>query len=100
MNIVGVVRAMRIAMLRKVTSGLMVVMLPAALIAADTDAAVLYGTGAVFLNGAQLSNSSPVTVGDVIQTKDTGAANLNTAGSSVVIQSNTIARFQSAGIAL
>ena len=41
-----------------------------------------------------------MTNGEVIQTKDTGAANLNAAGSSVVIQSNTIVRFQSGGLAL
>src|SRR5215467_7468390 len=67
---------------------------------AEGDTAVLYGTGAVYLNGAQLSNSAAVTNGDVIQTKDTGAANLNATGSTVVIQSNTIVRFQSGGLAL
>ena len=95
-----VVRVMPISKLRKVVSVLMIVMMPAVVFAADGDAAVLYGTGTVFINGAQLANSSPVTVGDVIQTKDTGAANLNAAGSSIVIQSNTIVRFQSGGTAL
>src|SRR5215471_7819083 len=67
---------------------------------AEGDTAVLYGTGAVYLNGAQLSNSAAVTNGDVIQTKDTGAANLNATGSTVVIQSNTIVRFQQGSLAL
>jgi hypothetical protein len=87
-------------MIRKLTSLFLILLISSALVAAQGDTAVLYGTGAVYLNGAQLATSSAVTNGDVIQTKDTGAANLNAAGSSVVIQSNTIVRFQSGGLAL
>ena len=87
-------------MMRKLTSLFLMLLIPSAMVAAEGDTAVLYGTGAVYLNGAQLATSSAVTNGDVIQTKDTGAANLNAAGSSVVIQSNTIVRFQSGGLAL
>ena|SRR6266699_574879 len=86
--------------LRELTSVLLILLTPCAVLAADTDTAVLYGTGSVYLNGSQLANSSPVTSGDVIQTKETGAANLNAAGSSIVIQSNTIVRMQSNGLAL
>src|SRR2546425_11389545 len=85
-------------MLRRLVSWLLVLLTPAALIAADADTAVLYGTGSVYLNGAQLSNSSAVTTGDVIQTKESGAANLNGVGVSVVIQSNTIVRSQTGGL--
>src|SRR5258708_25779908 len=87
-------------MMRKLISLFVVLLIRSAMIAAEGDTAVLYGTGTVYLNGAQLATSSAVTNGDVIQTKDTGAANLNAAGSSVVIQSNTIVRFQSGGLAL
>lgn len=86
-------------MLRKLTSLFLVVLVTSAGLA-QGDTAMLYGTGAVYLNGAQLSNSSAVTNGDVIQTKDTGAANLNAAGSTVVIESNSIVRFQTGGLSL
>src|SRR5437667_7340911 len=76
-------------MMRKLTSLFLVLLIPSAMVAAEGDTAVLYGTGAVYLNGAQLGTSSAVTNGDVIQTKDTGAANLTAAGSSVVIQWNS-----------
>ena len=56
-------------MLRKIISGCLILLTPCALFAQDTGAAVIYGTGSVFLNGAPLSNSSAVTVGDVIQTR-------------------------------
>jgi hypothetical protein len=87
-------------LMRKLTSLFLILLVPGAMFAAEGDTAVLYGTGTVYLNGAQLGTSSAVTNGDVIQTKETGAANLNAAGSSVVIQSNTIVRFQSGGLAL
>jgi len=89
-----------VLMLRKFISGCLLLLTPCALFAQETGAAVIYGTGAVFLNGAQLSNSSAVTVGDVIQTRDNGVANINAPGATVVVESNTIVRFQSGGFAL
>jgi hypothetical protein len=87
-------------MLRKFIACVLVVLAPAVMTSAQTGTAVLYGTGSVYLNGAQLSNSLAVTAGDVIQTKETGAGNLNGVGVSVVIQSNTIVRSQSGGLSL
>jgi hypothetical protein len=87
-------------MIRKLTSLLLAVLLTLPALA-QSDTAVLNGSGSVYLNGAPLAASGlAVTNGDVIQTKDTGAANLNTVGSSATIQSNTIVRFQSGGVAL
>jgi hypothetical protein len=71
-----------------------------ALLAQDTGTAVVYGTGSVYLNRAALSNSSAVTVGDVVQTRDNGVANINALGATVVVESNTIVRSQTGGFAL
>ena len=68
--------------------------------AQETSTAVLYGTGSVFLNGGPITNSSAVTPGDVIQTKETGAANINAPGTSVVVESNSIVRYRPEGFAL
>lgn len=87
-------------MSRKVISWGLILLTPGWLIAQEAGTALLYGTGSVYLNGSQLTNSSAVTSGDVIQTKENGAANLSAPGSTVVIESNTIARFQSGGLAL
>ena len=87
-------------MLRKIISGCLILLTPCALLAQETGAAVVYGTGSVFLNGAALSNSSAVTVGDVVQTRDNGVANINSPGATLVVESNTIVRFQSGGFAL
>ena len=80
--------------LRKIGSAFLALLTSVSLLAQTTGAAVLYGTGTVFLNGAQLTNSSAVTTGDVIQTKENGVANVNAAGSTVVIESNSIVRYQ------
>jgi|ERR1700686_2246610 len=87
-------------MLRKLICSGLLLLVPCSLIAQETSAAVIYGTGAIYLNGSQLANSSAVANGDVIQTKENGAGNLSGPGWSVVIQSNTIARFQNGGLAL
>ena len=89
-----------VLMLRKLISGCLIFLTPCALFAQETGAAVIYGTGSVFLNGAALSNSSAVTIGDVVQTRDNGVANINALGATIVVESNTIVRFQSGGFAL
>jgi hypothetical protein len=78
----------------------LIVLIPCVLLAQETGAAMLHGTGSVYVNGAPVTDSLAVTNGDVIQTKDTGAANLSAPGASVVVQSNTIARFENGGLAL
>ena len=83
-----------------IISGCLLLLTPCALFAQETGTAVIYGTGSVFLNGAALSNSSAVTVGDVVQTRDNGVANINAPGATIVVESNTIVRFQSGGFAL
>ena len=68
--------------------------------AASTGASVIYGTGTVFVNGGQLTNSGALMTGDVVQTKADGAANLSLPGSSVVVDSNSIVRAQAEGFSL
>jgi len=87
-------------MLRRLISGCLILFTPCALVAQDTGAAVIYATGSVYLNGSLLANSSAVTVGDVVQTRENGVANINAPGATIVVESNTIVRFQSGGFAL
>jgi hypothetical protein len=67
---------------------------------AATPAGVLYGNGAVYLDGAQLSNSMPVMTGDVVETKDVSAAHIEMTGSTAMVQANAIVRFRNEGVAL
>ena len=86
--------------IHKATSAFIVLITSVAVLAQEAGTAVLYGTGSVYLNGAQVTNSSAVSAGDVIQTKETGAANINAPGTSVVVESNSIVRYRSEGFAL
>ena len=85
---------------QKLIAGCLLLLIPAALSAQDTAAAVIFPAGTVYLNGAQLSNSSAFMTGDVLQTRENGAANINIAGSSAVVDSNSIVRFQADGFSL
>jgi hypothetical protein len=63
--------------------------------------AFLSGNQSVYINGAQVTTSSmAVMVGDVVQTKNDGLAQMTSAGSTAILQSNTILRFQRGGIAI
>ena len=68
--------------------------------AANGGTSVIYGTGTVFVNGGQLTNSGALMTGDVVQTKDDGAANISLPGSSVVVDSNSIVRTRGEGFSL
>jgi hypothetical protein len=90
---------------------LVLLVIPATVAAQEqTNPAVLYGNLAVYVNGQPLpttavgpnarTESTVVAVGDVVQTKDGGDAMLSSVGSTAKLQSNTIVRFQSGGLAL
>lgn len=84
----------------RLVSGFLLLVMPGALSAQGTGTSVINATGTVYLNGAPLSNSSAVMSGDVVQTKDNGAANISANGSSVVVDSNSIVRAQADGFSL
>ena len=86
--------------LKKSVTAFLLLIMPAALCAQNVPTAVIFGTGTVYLNGAPLTNSSAITAGDVIQTRDNGAATITANGSSLTIDSNSIVRFQGDGFAL
>ena len=86
--------------LQKKIAACLLLLMPAVLSAQNTAAAVIFPAGTVYLNGAQLSNSSAFMTGDVLQTRENGAANINVAGSSAVFDSNSIVRFQADGFSL
>ena len=86
--------------LRTLIRWIVIFLMPSAVLAADGPAGVLYGTGSVYLDGAQLANSMPVMTGDVIEIKEVGVAHLDMSGSTAVIESNAIVRFQATGLSL
>lgn len=86
--------------MRALICWLVIFLMPSAGLAVDGSAGVIYGTGSVYLDGAQLANSMPVLTGDVIETKESGIAHLDMSGSTAIIQPNAIVRFQTAHLSL
>jgi len=72
----------------------MVVLCPLSLTAADTGSAVLHSEGGVWVNGLEVAESIVVFPGDLLETKPGFVANLDAEGSSVLIQSESIVKFQ------
>ncbi len=87
-------------MLRTLLCWMMIAVIPASLLGADTGAAMLYGKGVVLLNGATLPNSSAIYPDDVIETKADSVANINVTGSTVMVMPESIVKFENNAISL
>jgi hypothetical protein len=87
-------------MLRSLLCWMMIALIPASLLGADTGAAMLYGKGVILLNGATLPNSSAIYPDDVIETKADSVANINVTGSTVMIGPESIVKFEDNAVEL
>lgn len=72
----------------------MIILLPLTLRAADTGSAVVHSSGGVSVNGTEVADSTAVFAGDLLETKPGFIANLDADGSSVLIQGESIVKFQ------
>lgn len=72
----------------------MFVLLPLSLLAADTGSAVVHSKGGVWVNGAEVADSTAIFPGDVLETKPGFVAELDAEGSAVLIQPESIVKFQ------
>ncbi len=72
----------------------MIVLCPWSPAAAQTGSAVLHSEGGVWVNGFEIAGSTVVFPGDVLETKPGFVANLDAEGSSVLIQPETVVKFQ------
>ena len=85
---------MSVPTLRVIVCWILLILFPLALVAADTGSALLHGSGGVSVNGTDVADSTSVFTGDVIETRPGFVANLDANGSSVLIQGESIVRFQ------
>ena len=73
---------------------------PVSLFAADSGAALLYAKGTAWLNGGTVPSSSAVFPGDLVQTKTDSMADINAAGSSVMILPDSVIKFEGDSVAI
>jgi hypothetical protein len=85
---------MSVSALRQYVSWVMVILFPLSLMAADTGSAVVHSSGGVWVNGAEVTDSIAVFPGDLLETKPGFVANLDATGSSVLIQGESVVKFQ------
>ncbi|MGB7866623.1 MAG: hypothetical protein WCF74_24755, partial [Candidatus Sulfotelmatobacter sp.] len=78
----------------------MIILFPLSLMAADTGSAILRGTGGVWVNGVEAADSIAVFPGDSLETKPGFIANLDAEGSSILIQGESVVKFQGSYLVL
>jgi hypothetical protein len=85
---------MSVSASRHIVAWVMVILFPLSLMAADTGSAVVHSSGGVWVNGAEVRDSIAVFPGDLLETKPGFVANLDATGSSVLIQGESVVKFQ------
>ena len=88
------------ALYLKILSCMMVVIFPASLLAADQPGAMLYSHGSALLNGGSVSRSSAIFSGDLVETSADSAANINSAGSIVLVLNSSLVQYQGDAVKL
>jgi hypothetical protein len=79
---------------RTVLSCLLAILIPMRLLAADSASAMLYTSGQAWLNGSAVPKSAAVFTGDLVQTRSDSTANINAPGSSVMVGSDSLVKFE------
>lgn len=69
-------------------------------LAAQTSSAIVHTQGGVWVNGYEAKDAAAVFSGDVIETKRDFSATLNLEGSSVVVQPESVVKFQGDAVEL
>lgn len=77
-----------------ITAGTIVLLFHAAMMAEGPISAIIHSKGGVWVNGAEVADASTIFAGDSIETKSGFVANLDSEGSSVLIQGESIIKFQ------
>ena len=91
---------MSVSTLRKFVCWMMVVLCPLSLTAADNRSALVRSEGGVWVNGSEVAGSTVVFPGDLLETKPGFVANLDAEGSSVLIQPESIVKFEGTFLSL
>jgi len=79
---------------RKLVCGAMIVVVPASLMAQDSERGMLHSDGGVWLNGNPAPNSSAIFPHDLVQTQKESKAKIDAEGSAATVQPDTIVQFE------
>ncbi len=87
-------------MFRNAVCWVMLALFPISLSAADTNAAMLFAKGTTWVNGGTVTDSTAVFPGDLVQTRFDSMANINAAGSNVMVLSDSLVTFNGNGVSI
>jgi hypothetical protein len=91
---------MSVTTLRNAFCWILILIVPASTFAADSGSAMLYARGTAWLNGSSVPKTSAVFPGDLVQTKPDSVANINAAGSNVIILPDSLVKFEGAAVSI
>ena len=84
---------------RGLVSGVLCVLLPGSLFAADSNAAIVYTHGAAWINGAHIPRpTSAIFSGDLLQTRSDSVANINQSGSTITVAADSLVKFEGSSV--
>jgi ferric-dicitrate binding protein FerR (iron transport regulator) len=80
---------------------LLAILFPAqVMLAGETASAILYTTGAAWLNGSEVPKSAAVFTGDMLQTRPDSTARIQANGSSVMVLADSLVKFEGPAVEL
>lgn len=87
--------------LRSSVCCLLAILFPAQImLAGETASAILYTTGAAWLNGSEVPKSAAVFTGDMLQTRPDSTARIQANGSSVMVLADSLVKFEGPAVEL
>jgi hypothetical protein len=91
---------MSVSKLRFFLCWALALLFPLSLIAADAAPAILRSTGGVWVNGSEVSGTTSIFPGDLIETKPVAVANIEATGSTVLVQAESVIKFNGDSLTL
>jgi hypothetical protein len=91
---------MSVSIFRFLVCWTMIVIFPASLLAADAGPAILHAKGGVWVNGNEAADSTAIMPGDLLETKPGAVANLTTDGSTILIEAQSIVKYNGDSLTL
>jgi ferric-dicitrate binding protein FerR (iron transport regulator) len=87
--------------LRSAVCCLLAILFPAqVMLAGETASAMLYTSGAAWLNGSEVPKSAAVFSGDMLQTRPDATASIQANGSSVMVLADSLVKFEGPSVEL
>jgi len=83
---------------REVLCWMMIVFVPASLMATDSGVAMVRAYGATWLNGAAIEQPSAIFPGDLVQTSSSSALKIRSTGSSVTVLPDSLVNFEGGAV--